>query len=456
MTAAFALAMALVLVAAGAFVYLRVSSDLDSSLNETLRARAGDLSTMVRDADGRPRLDGFSLGDPEEGFAQILSADGQILDSSLPAGTPSPLTAAELPAAGESPAIVGDRPVESIEGAARIVVRPVAVSGETLVVTVGVSTQDRSETLAGLAGAFAIGGPLAMLIASGLGYLLAAAGLAPVEAMRRRAGEITLERSGERLPLPAADDEIHRLGETLNEMLARLESSIERERRFVSDASHELRTPLAVLRAELELGLDSRRTPEEMRAALASAVEEADRLSQLAEDLLVIARTDRGSLPISTERVDVEELFERSRDRWSGRLAEAGRELRTEVPAGLEATLDPLRIEQALGNLIDNSLRYGAGEIVLRAAAANGGGIEIEVADAGPGFPAEFVADAFERFSRAEQGRTAGGTGLGLAIARAIAEAHRGTIAIDAEAPGAVVRIVIPAAAPSPEREACY
>ena len=444
---AFALAMAVVLVAAGAFVYLRVADDLDDSLDETLRARTSDLSSLVRDDDDAPRLGAFNLGDAEEGFAQILTPGGSTLDTSLPPGAPAVLSEAELAAAAAGQAaILDDRPVESIEGEARIAVRPVAGEGRTVVLVVGLSTHDRSETLAGLLGAFAIGGPLAMLIAAGLAYLLAAAGLAPVEAMRRRAGEVTLERSGERLPLPAADDEIRRLGETLNEMLTRLESSIERERTFVSDASHELRTPLTVLRAELELGLSPERTPEEMRAALASAVEEADRLSQLAEDLLVLARTDRGSLPISTERVEIGALFERSRRRWAGRLAESGRELRAEAPAHLAAGLDPLRIEQALGNLIDNALRYGAGEIVLRAAAA-GEGVEIEVADAGPGFPADFVDDAFERFSRAEQGRSEGGTGLGLAIARTIVEAHGGTISIDPAAPGATVRIEIPAGA---------
>ena len=125
--------------------------------------------------------------------------------------------------------------------------------------------RDREEALAGLAGAFLIGGPIALLLASGLGYLLAGRALAPVEAMRRRAAEITLERSGERLPLPRADDEIHDLGATLNTMLDRIEASLERERVFVADASHELRTPLAILRTELELAERQRRSPEELR-----------------------------------------------------------------------------------------------------------------------------------------------------------------------------------------------
>ena len=120
--------------------------------------------------------------------------------------------------------------------------------------------------------------------------------------MRRRAQEITLERSGERLPLPRAEDEIHHLGETLNLMLDRLEAGVQRERVFVDEASHELRTPLAILGAELELADRPERSPEDLRAAVGSAREEIDRLSQLAEDLLVIARFDQGQLPIARSR----------------------------------------------------------------------------------------------------------------------------------------------------------
>ena len=156
-------------------------------------------------------------------------------------------------------------------------------------VVVGQSLDDRDEVLAGLVAAFAIGGPLAILLASLLGYALAGSAMRPVEAMRRRAAA-----GDERLPLPAAHDEIRRLGETLNELLARLRGSIERERRFVADASHELRTPLAVLKTELEAALRSGDMGPDAHAAISSAIEECDRLAQLAEDLLVIARYGGG------------------------------------------------------------------------------------------------------------------------------------------------------------------
>jgi two-component system OmpR family sensor kinase len=265
-----------------------------------------------------------------------------------------------------------------------------------------------------------------------------------VEAMRRRAREITLERSGDRLPLPRADDEIHQLGATLNEMLDRIEASLERERVFVADASHELRGPLAVLRTELELAGRQERSPEELRAALGSAAEEVDRLSQLAEDLLVIARSDQGRLPIARQRVELQTLLERVRERFVRRATEGGREIVVDASDSESAELDPLRIEQALGNLIENALRHGGGEVRLSARRDNGATV-FEVSDQGPGFPDGFESRAFERFTRADDGRTGGGAGLGLAIARAIAVAHGGEVEIsDSGAAATTLRITLP------------
>ncbi|MGH2982994.1 MAG: sensor histidine kinase, partial [Solirubrobacterales bacterium] len=246
------------------------------------------------------------------------------------------------------------------------------------------------------------------------------------------------------LPLPRADDEIRQLGETLNEMLDRIEASLERERVFVADASHELRAPLAVLRTELELGRRQQRSPEELRAALSSAAEEVDRLSQLAEDLLVIARSDQGRLPIARQRVELETLLERVRERFARRATARGRQIVVDASDNESAELDPLRIEQALGNLIENALRHGGGEVRLSARRDNGATV-FEVSDQGPGFPDGFEARAFERFTHADEGRTGRGAGLGLAIARAIAVAHGGEVEIsDSGAAATTLRITLP------------
>jgi signal transduction histidine kinase len=132
---------------------------------------------------------------------------------------------------------------------------PVVRSARRQILVVGATRGDRAETLASLRDAFLIGGPLALLLTSLAGYALAGAALRPIEAMRRRAAEISSSSLDERLPVPEADDEVSRLGETLNEMLGRLEDGVLGERRFVADASHELRTPLTLLKTELELAL---------------------------------------------------------------------------------------------------------------------------------------------------------------------------------------------------------
>jgi two-component system, OmpR family, sensor kinase len=453
LTAAFAGAMVVVLVLAGLFVYLRVKSDLNNALDEGLRARADDVGALLSTAGGESgtiRLEAQRAVERDEGFAIVLRSSGgpastvtpddrKVVASTLRPGTGPVLTAEEAEEAALKPIFVSDREVPGIEGEARILARPVTAGDRVSVVVVGASTEEREEALAGLLGAFAIGGPIALLLASGLGYVLAGRALAPVEAMRRRAAEITLERSGERLPLPRADDEIHQLGATLNAMLDRIEASLERERAFVADAGHELRTPLAILRAELELAEREGRSVEELRRAITSAAEETDRLSQLAEDLLVIARSDQGKLPIKRERIELRALLGRVRGRFARRAVEAGREIAIAAPDGVTANLDPLRVEQALGNLVDNALRYGEGEIRIDAI-RSADSVRLEVTDQGPGLRDDFAERAFERFTRADEVRTGGGAGLGLAIVRAIARAHGG----DAEVNGAGVAITLP------------
>ena len=169
-------------------------------------------------------------------------------------------------------------------------------------------------------------------------------------------------------------------------MLARLEAAFERERGFVADASHELRTPLAVLRTELELALREGRSEEELRAALRSAAEETDRLSQLAEDLLVLARSDQGKLQLPTEEVAAAELLDRAGRRYASRAADAGRSIGVEPDGDLRVNVDEPRIEQALTNLVENALRHGAGSVMLSAEERDGA-VELHVRDEGPGFP---------------------------------------------------------------------
>lgn len=439
--------MALVLGATGVFVYLRFSSELDATINAGLRSRAGDVVSLVKEADSGLGEGSQNLVGPEESFAQVLDASGRVTDSSPAVGGQVLLTPSELKRALHQPFYLDRGPLSGQADGSRLLAMPVRARGRKQVVVVGTSTGARDESLTDLAQLLLIGGPFALLLASLAAYGVAAAALKPVEAMRARAAQISAAEPDQRLPVPPTKDEVARLGKTLNEMLERLGEALEHERTFVADASHELRTPLAILRTELELALAAGRSREELRAALASAAEETDRLTQLSEDLLTIAQTVRGELPLRLARMDLVEALEGVARRFARRAEEAGRRIELSAPTSLMLDADRLRIDQAVGSMVDNALRYGDGAIELRAS-AEARSVEIHVLDRGGGFPPKFLGRAFERFSRASSSKRDGGSGLGLAIVRTVACAHGGNAhAANREGGGADVWLDLPVAA---------
>jgi signal transduction histidine kinase len=435
--------MALVLAATGLFLYLRLRSDLDHTLTQGLRSRAGDVSALVQQSDTGLR-DAARSGAGVVGgdFAQILDVSGHVLDATPGLQARPILSAAQLRTAAHRTTTFDRTRTPPLPGPTRLLGTPVKAQGRNLVVVVGASLEDRDHALSNLGALLVIGGPVALALAALAGYGLAAAALRPVESMRARAAAISTDDLDQRLPLSRSRDELQRLGATLNEMLARLEAGVARERTFVADASHELRTPLAMLRTELELMARDRPAGAALDGAVASAIAETDRLTRLTEDLLVLARSDRGRLPVRARVVPVADLLADATARYTGE--EVDRDARIEPP-GLRVRVDPARIEQALGNLIDNALRHGTGPVGL-GAVLRGDFVELHVTDNGPGFPAGFLAPAFERFTRGAPGRTESGTGLGLAIAQAIAESHAGRAgAVNRPGGGADVWIAIPA-----------
>jgi two-component system OmpR family sensor kinase len=444
-TAAFALAMAAVLAGSGLFLYLRLASHLSLALDQELRVRAQDLAVVVRQPHASLASDnGSRLVERGESYAQLLNANGQVLEATRPLGRTPVLTKSEVRAALERPIYADRASVPGLDEPSRVLATAVRRGGRPFVLVVGATRQDRAETLASFRNELLIAGPVALVLASLFGYLLAGLSLRQVESMRRRAAAISAETPGERLPVPPTGDELERLGETLNEMLDRLETALERERDFVADAGHELRTPLALLRTELELAMRHARSENELRAAVAAASKEAERLSRLAEDLLLIARSDRGRLPLRLEELDVDELLAAVVSRFEWRAAEERRHLRALPARGLRIRGDRLRLEQALANLVDNALRYGAGAVELEASAVDGR-TELHVRDGGSGFPQGFADRAFERFARSDPGRSGEGAGLGLSIVRAIARAHGGSAGVaDGTPAGADVWLAVP------------
>ena len=428
LTVAFAAAMLLVLLAAALFVALRLRADLDDQVDNNLRARNTAALNAYREGTS---LAAVAVEDPEESFVQLLDDSGAVLQSGGEVIGPAALPD-EVRQARRGPVMV-ERNLAGVDGPARVLVSGITVDDRQLAIVTGQSLLDRNEALSSVVDSFLWGGATSLLLASAAGYGLAKAGLAPVEAMRRRAAEVSMAGLPVRLPLPPAKDEIRRLGETLNTMLARIGEAFERERSFVADASHELRTPLAVMRTELDGALLMRSSEPDVRLALLATRSECCRLTRLADDLLVLARLDGGRLPLRTTSIEVAELLVLVRDHYADLAAEAGRFITLDAPQTVSVQADPDRVRQVLSNLLDNAIRYGGGEIALRASPA-ADGVEISVSDHGPGFPSGFVDRAFERFSRADSMRGEAGAGLGLALVRAIALAHGGRVWITAKA----------------------
>lgn len=416
--------MAVVLAAGGVLLYVQLRDGLLDAVDAGLQTRAEDL--LRNDQPQAAVAREGTLAEPEETFAQLLETDGTVLASS--------------PGIGDRPLISSDV-LRDLEGdeffQTSILTEEEPVEARLLavpddggnVVVVGASLEDQTDTLANLATLLLWGGLPALLVVGGVGWLMARAALRPMERMREEAAAISASEPGRRLPVPQTGDEVARLGQTLNAMLTRLEDALERERRFVADASHELRTPLANLKAELELALRRSRSAEELEAAIQSAADETQRLARLAEDLLVLARADRGRLPVKREPVDVAHLVGSAADPFLARAEQSGVEIEARVPEGLRADLDPVRIRQAIGNLLDNALAHTSrgGRVTIEASRVDGA-MFLEVSDTGQGFPSAFLPLAFEPFARpdASRSRSDGGAGLGLAIVRAVAEAHGG------------------------------
>jgi heavy metal sensor kinase len=447
LTLMFAGVMAVLLAALIAFLYFRFRSDLDYNINQSLRARAQEVASLVRGDDAADTRGALrTLPTRGDNFVQVLDRDGRVLGASAGFSRPALLTVTEIDTVAHASRLIqrGNR--------SRLYALPLG-SGRRIVVA-GVSLAERDAALDKLDDALFTGVPPALLLASLAAYALAAGALRPVERMRQRAATISTDEISTRLPLPESEDEIYRLGSTLNEMLDRLEDGLIRERLFVANASHELRMPLAVLKAELEVSLREQRGERHLRGAIASAVEETDRIVRLAEDLLLLARAEDGTLPIDKQEVAVEELLAELGAKFSAAAQRADRSLTVDtesVPEGAVVAADPDRIQQAVANLIDNTLRYGAGPVTLSARVAVAS-VEIHLADRGDGFSPEFLPQAFDRFTRADPARSRGGAGLGLAIVLTIAQAHGGDAgAGNLAAGGADVWIRLPAR-PNPAR----
>jgi two-component system, OmpR family, sensor kinase len=450
LTLAFALGLTVVLTAVGVFLHAQLSANVDAEVERNLRTRADQLREMVMRSSisELPTTDSEDL-EPEETIAQVLAPAGGVVAATSHADVRL-LNTEQLQVAATKELFV-DRPDDAmLDESLRIFAMPAHAQGESFIVVVTDSLDERAKTLASALAAEVVGLAAALIASCGIGYWVSGLALRPVETLRQRAAAISGDdlAYAKRAPLPVSpvDDEIGRLGRTLNDMLDRIgraqaaqKEALQQQRRFLADASHQLRTPLAIIKAEVEVAESGTTKGDDLRAAMASIGEETDRLTGLTEELLLLAAADEQRLSLSRESVNLHNLLADVAERGRGRAQLEERTI-TVQSDGSMILADRQRLEYALGNLLDNALTHGAGEVELTGK-RNGDAVEIQVRDHGAGFADSYLAHPFVRFSpTASTGR---GSGLGLAIVQAITEAHGGVARLSNDH-GAAVTLSLP------------
>ena len=434
--------MTVVLIAAGWLLYTRERTALQGGLDDELQARVNAVAPYIRRNPRLARIPDTLTLDPEEGFFLVLTRGGAVVNA-FPKGhrAADRLSPNELDQATDEGLLL-TRALPGI-GTARVFVRPIARGGRRYLLVGALSFSDIDGALSNLTRVLLVVLPVGVAGTTLVGWLLAGLALRPVERMRRQSEAIADEELGRRLQVPATGDELARLATTMNSMLDRVESAVEHERRLVDLTSHELRTPLGVARAEAALALARRRTRAELEQALHVVAARLDWMSRLSDDLLVLARSQRGRVPVRRTAIDLRALLEQCCEAWLAQARERGLELMLTVDEGLEVEVDPDRVRQAVGNLLDNALRHTPpGGSVRIGASVAGPALRVEVEDSGPGFDPRVLPDAFQPYVRGNGENAGSGAGLGLAIVQAVAESHGGG-AVAENLPGGGARVTV-------------
>ena len=453
----YALLLAVVMALSGGALYFGLRQQLYASFDEQLLNRAALTLASVRVVDGVPALEPSGAGIEEgEYFLRLLDAGERTVAEGGAPPTGVPLDPDVIAAA------LGGRTVYSAardEDGETLRIVSVSVRDEggddagpvVGVLQVGLDRNEIDEPLALFLRLLAAAGPLVLLAAAGVGYLLAGRALAPVTTITDLASRIGARSRdmdlGARLNLALPDDELGRLARTFDAMLARIDDAFARQRRFTGDAAHELRTPLALMRSQVDLALARPRSAAAYREALHELDGDLERMTRLVATLLTLARADAGKLELDEAPFDPAKTICTVMEQFALVAAAAGVALRDEsVPTPL--TADESLVIQLLVNLIDNALAHTPpGGSVTVGCRPEEGHVRLWVADTGEGIAPEHQARVFDRFTRVDAGRARaeGGTGLGLAICRAITEAHGGTIALESEpGQGTRVEVVLP------------
>ena len=434
----YVLLLAITLAAFCGGVYLAMRQNLYANLDDSLESRA-ELVSGILTEEGTFDADVVIPGDPTEGeeFVRVYDESGEVvLDNSGPQFRPvTDEAAVDAALSGER-----DRRNVEVDGVdLRVLTSPVVADGETVgAVEVGLSREEVQDTLNELLVIIGFAYPVALAVAGLGGAFLAGRALSPIDRLTRVARRISAEDLSQRLNMRLPDDEVGRLANTFDEMIARLDESFRRQRQFTADASHELRTPLTAIKGQTEVALQRDRDADTYREVLGKVNGEVDRMIRLVGSLLTLARADARQIPVGRESLNLSAVVTDAVEQIRPAASEKAISLYIRANSDIQLKADQDLILQLMLNLLDNSVKYtpsgGAIEVTLRTAGAKA---EVAVADTGPGITSEHLPHIFDRFYRVDKARTRaeGGAGLGLSISRWIAEAHGGTLRVES-APG--------------------
>lgn len=434
------------LAAGGALVVLTQRS-LVAGIEATVSARVDEIAAVIPPeglgppgSEARRALQAAVAGTVRASLVQVLGPDGTVAAASEDIVGEGPLTSAR-PAAGEQ--VREDRrlPVDE-DDAFRVITIAVPTEEGIYTITAGQSlgaAEDSTRTITSL---LALGYPVLLVVVGASTFWFVGRSLRPVEAIRVKVSGIGERELTERVPVPAAQDEVARLAVTMNQMLDRLESAQRSQRQFVADASHELRSPIATLRAAAEIALAHGGRGDADSAAVAEGtLLETTRLERLVDDLLLLARADERGLHPDRVEVDLDDLLVAEAERVR---VTTGLRVNTRISAR-RVLGDRHQLAQVLRNLVDNAVRFADTEVGL-SLYRSGADAVLEVADDGPGIPTADRDRVFDRFVRLDDSRERahGGSGLGLAIVREIVHAHGGSVTVADSTPGTRLVCTIP------------
>ncbi len=437
-TAVAGLALTLAVALGLVLLYLLQVGSAHRTADDQLRTYAAQVQQSGQAGTWPRPLPGFALDANAQ--AQVLAPDGTVLAATRALEGMGALYS--LPADAGTP--VRQKAGAALTGELRAVGTRATVDGRPVSIVTFTTTDLLSQVDETFTRLLLIGLPTILLLACGTVWLVVGRALRPVEHIRRTVTEITAADLSRRVPEPAARDEVGQLARTMNDMLARLDDSAGRQRRFVADASHELRSPLAAIRTSLEVGLAHPDTAPWPQIAQRAA-RQSTRLETLVQELLLLAKSDDRQLVRHRAPVDLDELVEEIR----ATSPSPGVDVRIARHDPWEAVVlgDREHLGRMVRNIVDNAVRFARHTVLITVVNLTPGEVGIEVTDDGPGIPTEERERVFARFVRLDTSRerASGSSGLGLAIAQEIATAHGGRITIEqAQGSGALLRITLP------------